>query len=174
MFSLGRMWLAAPILMVMTCLPAGSALAAQRSDRRVLTNEDVVQPAPAAAPAPAENSPAPDATPQVAPSPAQSEAMPQAAPVPSPAQDPVRQLAAIVDAIGQASDILADKLQQGAGDDAARERWTQQRATLTDVLSEFRQFVAEAQAEAQAQQRAQAQKAAAAAAAEGQGSASPQ
>jgi hypothetical protein len=132
----------------LACLLTGTAWAAQRAQPRVLSNEDVESaPPPAAAPASAETAPsasAPADVPQPAAEPSETPATPS---------DNAHRLAAIVDAIGQASDELATRIQAG-GDQLLLDRWSAMKDSLSNVLVEFRGFLDQAQAEAKQPQQA--------------------
>lgn len=126
--------------------------------RRVFTNEDIATtPPPAAAPAEAETSAAaPESQPAAAA--ASEEDRP-----PTP-QEEARRLAAIVDALGQAEELLWMKLREGAPNADTEALWNQMRDSLGVLLTEFRRFADEARAAAEQAAAAPAEAAAAPAA----------
>ena len=128
----------AAIAFAMLCFLAAPALAAQRGQRRVLSNEDVAQPEPP--PAPAEQPPASSGVDQPATPP---EATAEEKP-PTP-QGSAKQLAAMLDAIGQVAEFLGDKIREGTADEATLARWNAMRDSLANVFAEFREFVTQAQ-----------------------------
>ena len=137
-------WLQSTLALVAISLLAATAVSAQPPQGRVFTNEDIQSaPPPAAEPSPAASpGESPTASQPASPSDA-SEEMPAAPP------DEVARLTAMLDAIGQAADVLYDKMQQGTADEATLARWDLMRDSLSGVMAEFRQFVAQAQSEAE-------------------------
>jgi hypothetical protein len=115
---------------------------------KVFTNDDVVSTRPPTPPATA-------AAPAEASQPSAEASQAQASPT-SPDQTEVQRLQTILDAMGQASDFLNAKVQQGAAEQATMEHWSQVSDSLSLVLSQFRQFLAEAQAKAEADRAAAA------------------
>lgn len=123
---------------------SGSVCLAQH---RVFTNDDIASPAPAPQPAaPAAESPAaaPDAN--------QPEAAPPAEPTGPQAE--VKRLTAILMALGEASDEM-DRRAQSATTEIERNHFNTLRDCLSNVLTDYRSFIDQAQRQVQASQSPQ-------------------
>jgi hypothetical protein len=124
-----------------------STLAAQRSQGRVFTNEDVASPAPAQPAAASEtgNQPAPSASqPSTTPAAQPSDAR-------GSQDDELKKLTALQTALTQAQNEIEARLEQ-ASDQALTSRLTAMQECLNNLLTESRNLISEHQGRLQRQQ----------------------
>jgi len=144
------LWRRVAMALVALLLLGGYGVAAQRSQGRVFTNEDVASPAPAQ----------PAAAPETGNQPAPSASQPGTAPAaqPSDAQgsqdEELKKLTALQTALTQAQNEIEARLGQ-ASDQALTSRLTAMQECLNNLLTESRNLVSEHQGRLQRQRTSQ-------------------
>lgn len=116
------------------------------AQRRVFTNEDVpaaTAPPPSAPAAPPAATAQPDSRESAA-KPAEPPATATDNDKVAAAQNEVRRLMAIRDALSAASDVLFDKSREGNVEPARLANWNVMRSAITDAINEFSMFIEQA------------------------------